>query len=229
MRAGLRTTAFPAASAGAILCSTSSDGEVERGDRDDDADRLADGEADLVEAGALVGVQRQGVAVELGALERREPDQVARAARLDGRLGDRLAVLGADRRGDLRRCARRRAPRPAAGSACARGRACAARSPRRARPPAARVRRPPGPRWAPRPRQTRRTASGPPRSRPIERESTGRRSATRAPSTLSPHRLRAPKLDRSNMTLRSQCRQEMRRIGLELPYEWDRSNKIAHR
>ena len=76
--------------------------EVERGDRDDDADRLADGEADLVEARARVRVQRQGVAVELGALERREPDEVARAACLRRRLGDRLAVLGADRRGDLR-------------------------------------------------------------------------------------------------------------------------------
>ena len=36
--------------------------------------------------------------VELGALERREPDQIARAAGHHGRLGDRLAVLGADRR-----------------------------------------------------------------------------------------------------------------------------------
>jgi hypothetical protein len=78
-------------------------GVVERGDRHDDPDRLPDGEADLVETGARIRVQRQGVAVELGALERGEPNQVTRAARLRRRLSDRFAVLGADRRGDLRR------------------------------------------------------------------------------------------------------------------------------
>ena len=186
VRAGLRTTAFPAASAGRDLVQHQQRREVERGDRDDDADRLADGEADLVEAGALVRVQRQRVAVELGALERREPDEVARAARLRRRLGDRLAVLGADRRGDLRRALVGELRRPAAGSASARGPGCAARSRRRARPPAGRARRPPDRPWGPRPRRSRRTASGPPRSRRTGRPSTGRRSATGCSSTLSP-------------------------------------------
>ena len=77
---------------------------VERGDRDDHADRLTDREADLVEARALVRIQGQRVAVELGTLERRQPDQVARAAYFQGRLGDRLAaILGAEDRGELRR------------------------------------------------------------------------------------------------------------------------------
>jgi hypothetical protein len=72
---------------------------VERGDRHHDADRLVDGEADLVQAGAAVRVQRQRVAVELGALECGQPDQVTRARRLAPGLGDRLPGLGAD---DLR-------------------------------------------------------------------------------------------------------------------------------
>ncbi len=55
-----------------------------------------DGEPELVQAGAAVGVQRQRVAVQLGALERGQPDQVARAGRLAPGLGDRLAGLGAD-------------------------------------------------------------------------------------------------------------------------------------
>ena len=70
---------------------------VERRDGHDDPDRLAHREADLVEARSGVRVQRQRVAVELGALERRQPDQLTGARRLAAGLGDGLAGLGADR------------------------------------------------------------------------------------------------------------------------------------
>jgi hypothetical protein len=72
---------------------------VERRDGRDDADRLLQGEADLVQAGAPVGVQREGVTVQLSALKGGQPDQVPGPGRLAARLGDRLANFGAD---DLR-------------------------------------------------------------------------------------------------------------------------------
>ena len=74
---------------------------VERRDGHHDSARLAEREADLVLAGAAVGVQRQGLAVELGALEGRQPDQLPGATGLAGGLGDGLARLGADRLRDL--------------------------------------------------------------------------------------------------------------------------------
>jgi hypothetical protein len=75
-------------------------GVVERRDRDHHAARLAQREADLVLAGSAVGVQRQGVPVELGALVSGEPDHVTGPADLAARLGDGLAVLGGQQGGD---------------------------------------------------------------------------------------------------------------------------------
>jgi len=74
---------------------------VERRDGHHDAHRLVDGEPDFVQAGAAVGVQRQRVAVQLGALECGQPDQVTRAAGLAPGLGNGLPGLGADDLGSL--------------------------------------------------------------------------------------------------------------------------------
>ena len=93
----------PPPAPGAILCSTSSDGKLNGVIATTTPTGWRTVKPILSKPGALVRVQRQRVAVELGALERREPDQVARAACLGRRLGDRLAVLGAERRRDLRR------------------------------------------------------------------------------------------------------------------------------
>jgi hypothetical protein len=74
---------------------------VERRDRHDHAAGLTHREADLVQARSGAGIQGQRVAVQLRALEGREPDDFPGSARLAGGLGDRLADFRADRAGDL--------------------------------------------------------------------------------------------------------------------------------
>ena len=74
--------------------------EVERRDRDDDAAGDPHGHADL--AGAVRGrLQRQLLAAYHGALESAETDDLDRAGGLGAGLGERLAVLGGDRRGEV--------------------------------------------------------------------------------------------------------------------------------
>jgi hypothetical protein len=67
---------LPAASAGATLCRTQQRRVVEGGDRDHDAARLSKCEANLVRTCSRVGIERKRVAVQLGALERREPNDL---------------------------------------------------------------------------------------------------------------------------------------------------------
>ena len=100
---------------------------VERRDGHHHADRLADGETDLVETRSGVRVQRQRITVELGSFERRQPDQLTGPGRLAAGLGDGLAGLGADRLRDRLGPLVGQAPPPATGSASADGPGCAAR------------------------------------------------------------------------------------------------------
>ena len=136
--AGLTTTALPAASAGPTLCSTSSQREVERGDRHHHAARHPEREPEAARRRRRA-VQRHALAVELGSLD---PDAAAGRprARLRPRLGDRLAPSsrssGRGPRHGCRRCRRR-----AAGSPRARGRWSGAASPHRAPRPRAPGRR----------------------------------------------------------------------------------------
>ena len=133
--------------------------EVERGDRDHHAARHAQRQAEL--AGAVGrGVERQHLAAQLGALERRPAGSGRDSGR--PRRGPRRAAFPARSRacGRRRRPAARAGPRPFAGSRCA-GRPSARPSawrPRRRR--RAHARRRPGSRSAPRRRSRPTTGCG---------------------------------------------------------------------
>jgi hypothetical protein len=82
---------------GRDLVQDEEEGEVEGRDRDDDAAGLAQREPEAPETAVRGGVERQAVAVELGALEARRAQDVAGACGFGRRLGDRLAALARDR------------------------------------------------------------------------------------------------------------------------------------